>query len=141
MKKKENPKKDYLKKVKLNRIRMEIAQSELESIKARLNTVKAIQYDREKTQSSLPQGSEVEDTAIMLSEAREKYLDALKGYQTIRDEAVARINRIEDSRYSGILYARYIEELSWKEIAFKLRYSECWIRHMHGSALQALSLK
>ncbi len=137
---KENPKKLYLQQVKLCRIKTEIAQSELEHIRAKVNTVQAIRYDKERTMTSPPTGSEVEELAVMLTDQKAKYLEALMTYQKKRDEVVGKINLIEDPRYSAILYARYIEERPWSEISRKLGYAGSHVRHLHGDALQAFKI-
>ena len=47
------------------------------------------------------------------------------------------IESIEDSQMSELLYMRYIDDRSWKEIEILMKLSRGWMFKLHGKSLQA----
>ena len=52
-----------------------------------------------------------------------------------RQTIVAQISTLTDSRYSDLLYKRYVENKRWERIAREMHYSVDRILHLHGEAL------
>lgn len=58
-------------------------------------------------------------------------------YIDLKKQIVAEIESIEDSQMSELLYMRYIDDRSWKEIEILMKLSRGWIFKLHGKSLQA----
>lgn len=56
----------------------------------------------------------------------------------IAGEVVAMISRVEDGRYRQLLLLRYVEYMTWEQIAVQLNYSWRWTMQLHAEALQAV---
>ena len=52
-----------------------------------------------------------------------------------RQTIVAQLSTLTDSRYSDLLYKRYVENKRWARIAREMHYSVDRILHLHGEAL------
>ncbi len=137
---KKNRKKEYLLQAKLYRIREEHEKRELHELRLKMDTVKAIEYNKMRVETSLRQESEVEELAILLATQEKKYKESIIRYRKKREEIVESINRMTDPRFIAILYRRYIIEQSWETIAKEVGYTEDWVKHMHGSALAAFKI-
>ena len=85
-----------------------------------------------------PHGSgisrETEDKAIKLTEAREKWKQAMDQAFETRQRVLEVIIDIPDIE-GKVLYERYINLLTWEQIAEKLYYSNSGIFYAHGRAL------
>lgn len=75
-----------------------------------------------------------EDKALDLVEAREKWAKAKRDAFNIRQEVVDLIIDIPDIE-GKVLYERYINLLTWEQIAEKLYYSYTGIFYAHNRAL------
>ena len=53
-------------------------------------------------------------------------------------EILAVIARVQDGRYRQLLILRYVEFLTWEQIAVRLHYSWRWTMQLHAEALQAV---
>lgn len=58
-------------------------------------------------------------------------------YIDLKKQIVAEIESIEDSQISELLYMRYIDDRSWKEIEILMKLSRGWMFKLHGKSLQA----
>ena len=58
-------------------------------------------------------------------------------YIDLKKQIVAEIESIEDSQMSELLYMRYIDNRSWKEIEILMKLSRGWMFKLHGKSLQA----
>ena len=58
-------------------------------------------------------------------------------YIDLKKQIVAEIESIEDSQMSELLYMRYIDDRSWKEIEILMKLSRGWMFKLHGKSLQA----
>lgn len=76
----------------------------------------------------------VEDKALKLVEAREKWAKAKRDAFSIRQEVVDLIINIPDIE-GKVLYERYINLLTWEQIAEKLYYSYTGVFYAHKRAL------
>ena len=53
-------------------------------------------------------------------------------------EALGRIEALADPGQRQVLQYRYLNGLSWKEIARRMNYSPDWVKHLHGRALREM---
>lgn len=123
----------YLWRVRDAERELKLLEQEYEQAKADILHLKAIQYDADKIS-----GGKIGD----LSDA----IAALEGYAervntqwdrliTLRKEAGALIEQIEDGRYREVLKRRYLWGESWEYIAIGMGYSFRQVLRIHGSAL------
>lgn len=73
------------------------------------------------------------------SENRElkKYLrEAIKKYNSLEAEAIKIIESFDDPLEKRLLYLRYIEHLSWENVAEILNYSPRHVLRLHNSILK-----
>ena len=85
-----------------------------------------------------PHGSGIskktEDKAIRLADKASKWLDAEERAQVVLEEMTDFINSIPGIE-GIVLYERYINMLTWEQIAEKLYYSNSGIFYAHSRAL------
>ena len=60
--------------------------------------------------------------------------------QTVRQEIRAALNQLEDENLKLLMEYRYIDGLTWEQIAEKMDYSRQWATSLHGMALQKIKL-
>ena len=131
-------KKEYLKRYKRAKQRIEAITAELENI--RLEALPGgIDYSRDKIQSS-PNNSQMDDYVIKV-EALVAKLNKLKSDSIdICTEILNAISSIDDDTYQAVLHRRYILLQSWEEISESMHYSMQWVLLKHGEALAELQI-
>lgn len=60
--------------------------------------------------------------------------------QTVRQEIRAALNQLEDESLKLLMEYRYIDGLTWEQIAVKMNYSYMQICRLHGKALRTIML-
>lgn len=60
--------------------------------------------------------------------------------QIVRQEIRAALNQLEDENLKLLMEYRYIDGMTWEQIAEKMDYSRQWIFSLHGKALQKIEL-
>lgn len=131
-------KKEYLKRYKRAKQRIEAITTELENI--RLEALPGgIDYSRDKIQSS-PSNSQMDDYIIKVETLINK-LNKLKSDSVdICTEILNVISSIDDDTYQAVLHRRYILLQSWEEISESMHYSMQWVLLKHGEALAELQI-
>lgn len=131
-------KKEYLKRYKRAKQRIEAITTELENI--RLEALPGgIDYSRDKIQCS-PSNSQMDDYVIKVETLINK-LNKLKSDSVdICTEILNVISSINDDTYQAVLHRRYILLQSWEEISESMHYSMQWVLLKHGEALAELQI-
>lgn len=131
-------KKEYLKRYKRAKQRIEAITTELENI--RLEALPGgIDYSRDKIQFS-PSNSQMDDYVIKVETLINK-LNKLKSDSVdICTEILNVISSIDDDTYQAVLHRRYILLQSWEEISESMHYSMQWVLLKHGEALAELQI-
>lgn len=75
------------------------------------------------------------DRLVELEELIDRRVDALVD---VKREILTAIAQVEDSRYRTLLTERYVNFLTWEEIAVEMHYSFRRVTQLHGEALRAL---
>ena len=60
--------------------------------------------------------------------------------QTVRQGIRAALNQLEDENLKLLMEYRYIDGLTWEQIAVKMNYSYMQICRLHGKALRTIML-
>lgn len=96
------------------------------------------------TLSQAPGGSEsgspVERPMDKVLEIEEKIKWEIDELKTVRQEIRAALNQLEDENLKLLMEYRYIDGLTWEQIAEKMDYSRQWVTSLHGTALQKIKL-
>ena len=131
-------KKEYLKRYKRAKQRIEAITTELENI--RLEALPGgIDYSRDKIQFS-PSNSQMDDYVIKVETLINK-LNKLKSDSVdICTEILNVISSIDDDTYQAVLHRRYILLQSWEELSESMHYSMHWVLLKHGEALAELQI-
>ena len=85
-------------------------------------------------------GSPIErpmDKVLEIDEEINREIDTL---QTIRQEIRETLNQLEDESLKLLMEYRYIDGMTWEQIAEKMDYSRQWVTNLHGMALQKIKL-
>ena len=85
-------------------------------------------------------GSPIErpmDKVLEIDEEIKREIDELR---TVRQEIRAALNQLEDENLKLLMEYRYIDGLTWEQIAVKMNYSYMQICRLHGKALRTIML-
>ena len=61
--------------------------------------------------------------------------------QIVRQEIRAALNQLEDENLKLLMEYRYIDGMTWEQIAVKMHYGFQWVCKLHGRALNRLRIK
>lgn len=96
------------------------------------------------TLSQAPGGSEsgspVERPMDKVLEIEEKINREIDELQTVRQKIRAALNQLEDENLKLLMEYRYIDGLTWEQIAVKMHYGFQWVCKLHGRALATIIL-
>lgn len=96
------------------------------------------QVDGERVQSSTA-GDTLAIYVARIIEAEQRLLVERKQLLLLRTRIVASIQALPNSRHCDLLYRRYVECKSFRQIAGEMQYSPEYIRnHLHPAALRAM---
>lgn len=114
---------------------------EAENLEEDASGLKGVCYDGVKVTGGQP--SDLSDDVIAI-ESRRKKLDETIAYQyayllDCEIEAKRLISYVEDEGQAAVLYARYINALSWKEICNDLHWSRQWASTMHDRGIAKIA--
>ena len=56
---------------------------------------------------------------------------------SLKGEILTLIHSIDDPDYTSVLELRYLDYMSWEEIAGKMKYGKRWVYSKHKSAIEA----
>lgn len=131
--------KEYLRTLRWTELSIETRKDELRRLDAEYTYLSGISYDRDRVQTSpsgdaFPQSDRRIDLAIKIRE------DIL-AMQKLRTDIIGKITGLDNPLYSQVLLERYVNYLSFDDIADKMHYSYVRIIHIHGEALQEFTHK
>ena len=132
--------KAYLQQASYIRQRMRFVGEKIEEIRTSLESTGAIRYDKISVQSS-PDPDPMIGSIARLDELVRKYDAMNSSYYDALIEIQKRINGMDSELYRKILAYRYLDELTFIQIADRMSYSYAYIRNKHGEALVAFSKK
>ena len=85
-------------------------------------------------------GSPIErpmDKVLEIDEEINREIDEL---QTVRQEIRAALNQLEDENLKLLMEYRYIDGMTWEQVAVEMHYSYMQICRLHGKALKTIML-
>lgn len=130
--------KEYLSELQTLKQKMESLGERAEALRAQVEGIKAIVYDKDRVQVS--PSDKMSELMPKLIDLEEQYGTAIYKYHRavlIRTEQIASIGNAK----AKVLMLRYIEGKRWEQIAIDLGYSYRNITRLHGKALAAFERK
>lgn len=88
--------------------------------------------------SDMPGGGprqDMGDIVAAMADMERELKDRLTELARLQMDIMARICSIEDGRYRRLLVLRYVEGLSWEDVAERMSYSIQRVYQIHGQAL------
>lgn len=131
--------KQYLNQAIFLRNMIRRTETQLEEIHTRAEGIGAIRYDKISVQSS-PKNA-LEAFVIQMERAERTQMELIGNYYSTYATIQAQISSIEPEIYRQVLSLRYLDGLRLDRISDLLDYSDSYIRHIHGRALQAFDRK
>lgn len=109
--------------------------NQLNELKILSNTIKSTDYSKEVVQSSKESLAsfvvEIEKITLLEKEIN----SIIEVYLNKKNTIINEIQSLDDVNYIKILYQRYVDNKSFKEIAFELNYDYDYIRLLHQKSL------
>lgn len=117
----------------------ELRQLEREYAQARADilNLKGIAYDKDKVAGG--KIGDLSDAVAALDGYAQRLNAKWDALVTLREEARTLIERITDGRYRQVLITRYLEGLSWEQVAVNMDYDYYHVHKLHGRALKIFS--
>ena len=133
--------KEYLMEIQRCKRAMETLGQKAEQLRAEMEGLKAITYDKDRVQVS--PSNRMEELMPRLIDIEERYGEMIFKYHTAILVRTEQINNIGREDYAEILRLRYLGDrrMTLEEIAVKTHRSFDRVRHLHGEALAAFGRK
>ncbi len=80
--------------------------------------------------------SQMEETVLKIIDLESEINKDIDTLVNLKREIQAVINNVEDEKHRILLELRYINQMSWEEIAVQLGYNLRYTHKIHGLALQ-----
>ncbi len=97
------------------------------------------------TYSDMPKGTgennKIQSTIEKLEEQEEKINKKIDLLYEVKEDIEKTLHTVEDDTLRVLLRYRYINGLTWEEIAVTMNYDYRWILRLHGKALNKLTIK
>ena len=82
----------------------------------------------------------VEETVVKIIDLESEIYRDIDALVDLKRDIQAVINNVEDEKYRILLELRYINQMSWEEIAVHLGYDLRYTHKIHGRALQKVTV-
>lgn len=131
--------KKYLRQLQSIHNSMERRRLELEEVRALSESIGSFDYSRDVVCTSKT-GDTLERKVISIVDREFDYLNVITSYLDKKTQIINEIESIDDgtevcSKYSELLYKKYVEFKPLELVAFEMGYSYERIKHLHGDAL------
>lgn len=130
-------KKRYLKRYKRNGILIDRLENKLRALEARIQGV------RSPSLSGMPRGGKPVTREDLIADKvdLERRIERLKSKgEGIRRETLNLIDELEDARYAEVLESFLIDDMTFREIAEDMDYTERHVIRLYSEAIDAITL-
>ena len=127
--------KEYLKSIEINKNRIERLTRVIQEIEDQAGRVSSFGFGT--GSKSTNHESRIQSMIERKESAVEKLSDAIGDYSEIIKDATERIHRVNDSRYEGLLFKRYIECKQFDKIATEMNYEYQTVVNLHRETVKA----
>lgn len=131
--------KEYLRQVHLMRYILRSMELKIDELRQAADGMKAIRYDLDKVQTSA--ADRMSEIISEMLEIEEEYARQARRYNRAVIQRVKMIDKLDNPQYAEILTLRYLDSMSWQDIADHMHYSPRHITRLHGRALMAFTRK
>lgn len=118
--------------------RIESKLSQIESLKSLAVRVTSVFSDM--PHSPMPDNHHLEKTIADIIDLENEILDDVSELVDLKREIKNAVNQVQNEKYRTLLELRYLNFLTWEQIAVLIGYDARHIRRMHGSALQKIKI-
>ena len=81
--------------------------------------------------------SKVEDNVIAMMDVQREIEEKIKELMVETKRAQKLISRLENSKHRMVLEMRYLQGMTWEEIAEQMDYTLRWVHQLHKQALES----
>lgn len=127
--------KDYLKQIRRFKSMAEHKHNEVCRLDELVHGIKPILLDPNKVQTSM-KGDKMAESIAELLESKKKLTSTIIMYLTMKEHIIGQIDKMPNHISYEILTDRYVENKPYCEIAYRLNYSERWVKKAHLRALK-----
>lgn len=131
--------KDYLCRYHNTKEKIKLLEKEIEEFIRLANSIPGISFDQLRVDGTKSLKAPFEKWIQKTLENELKITRMRRKLPIIKGEIIDVINRLDDSRCKRLLIYRYIDWLSWDNIAKNLVYSSSTVRRWHEKALSLIT--
>lgn len=131
---------EYLSRYYYTKQKIKLMQEEIEEFIRLANSIPGISFDQIRVDGTKSLKAPFEiwiqktlDNELLITQLKRKL-------PTIKGEIICVIDKLEDSKLKRLLIYRYIDWLSWRDIAKNFVYSPSTVRRWHDKALTQIEL-
>lgn len=131
--------KDYLCRYHNTKEKIKLLEKEIEEFIRLANSIPGISFDQLRVDGTKSLKAPFEKWIQKTLENEQKITRMRRKLPIIKGEIIDVINRLDDSKCKRLLIYRYIDWLSWDNIAKNLVYSSSTVRRWHEKALSQIT--
>jgi DNA-directed RNA polymerase specialized sigma subunit len=132
--------KEYLKQAYRLDLRISSDVREAGELKEMAGSVSAIQYDRERVQTTRNTEAPFIRTLDKLWELEQKIADELETLSALKKQIRETIETVPDTDERLVLKCRYIHNMTWEQIGNEMCADRSTVIRWHGKALQHMTM-
>lgn len=102
----------------------------------KLQDIKAIDYTKEKVQSSRQNGANFETILIKIIDMENEINDEIDRFIDKKHRMINQIQNLDNTKYMQVLYKRYVEYKRLEMVACEMAYTLQYVVLLHGQALK-----
>lgn len=130
--------KQELEEIRALKYKIDAREGQIEELKTKLVGLKATDYSLERVQTSMDSSDNKAELIDKIDELNNELATTIYDLSKKRNELVDTIDKVP-GMWGSVLEMRYIECLSWREIADKTCYSEQNLFRIHRQAIHKLN--
>lgn len=130
---------DYLKQLELLKIKIQKKERELEEVRELSQSVRGVNYQREKVQNSSIHS--LDNHIIKCMQLEEEIQKEIEDFLYLQHEIINQIYCLTNPDHVHLLVMRYIELKKLEEISKVMNYSYQYIRELHRKALKHFEMQ
>ena len=94
--------------------------------------------------TGMPKGGQVSDkvgsSVLKILQIKEKIQQEIDAFSEIANNVYKAINSLNDPTLEALMLYRYIQGLTWEQIALKMNYNYRWVLRLHNKALTQMAI-
>lgn len=131
--------KEYLKQIRLLDSRIRMKKEQLDELQASIVFLRGIAYDADRVQSS-PEDNMSASIARLVELENEIIRDTTE-LSVKKNKIIGEIQQLDDAQLEKLLHMRYIQFLTFENIADEMNIDIRWVYYMHKKSLKTFQKK